>query len=145
MPKQTLTQYAGAGPIQKHHCTFCRQPSSERCLKKGHVGYCSECERIFNVQSHTGCNEHKYRDGFNLRYKRNSSYDTMTDAKQMWMITEGEELEELEREQEAEQADRVDYGWDKDWKKEERRLMDKVPKAGKKDKKKCGGRGGNLK
>jgi hypothetical protein len=139
MPNQTLTQYAGAGLMHKHHCTFCHQAVSERCLKKGHVAYCSECQRIFNVQSPTGCNEHRYRDGFNLRYKRNVSDDTMTDTKQMGVITEEEEG--LEGQEAGEQAHRVDHGWDRDWKKEERRLMDKVPKMSKKEKRKSSGRG----
>ncbi|KAF2450322.1 hypothetical protein P171DRAFT_438989 [Karstenula rhodostoma CBS 690.94] len=138
MPCQTLTQYAGTGPMQKHHCTFCAKPASDRCLKKGHVAYCEveECKRLFNVQTHTGCNEHKYRDGFNIRYKRNSSDDQTAYEKQQERFEA--EAAERERQEGEELARRAEVDYDKDWKKEDRKRAGKVPKVGKKELKKCG-------
>ncbi|KAF9729281.1 hypothetical protein PMIN01_12971 [Paraphaeosphaeria minitans] len=136
MPCRTLNQYEGEGPIHRHHCTSCGKQVTERCLKQGHVAYCEveDCNRIFNVVSPTGCMRHKYRDGFNAKHKRNPPDEQTAQEKEQERIdAEAAEAERLLQEEVARRAE-VDYN--KDWKKEDRKKMDKVPKMSKKEKKK---------
>ncbi|KAL5380383.1 hypothetical protein PMIN03_000285 [Paraphaeosphaeria minitans] len=144
MPCRTLNQYEGEGPIHRHHCTSCGKQVTERCLKQGHVAYCEveDCNRIFNVVSPTGCMRHKYRDGFNAKHKRNPPDEQTAQEKEQERIdaeaAEAERLlqEEAERLHQEEVARRAEVDYNKDWKKEDRKKMDKVPKMSKKEKKK---------